>query len=77
MDVARRHDRLGLVTPRFLGVQATLNSALAITDDFAVGSAHSKCSFWFVVLILAIAIKPRFYGHFEFFSAIFSSHRAY
>jgi hypothetical protein len=67
MDVARPHHRLGLIAPRLLRFQTTFNSTLAVADDFAVVFVHSKCSFWLDWMTLAITIKPRIYGHFEFF----------
>ena len=42
MDIAGLHDRLGLIAPATLGVQATLNSALAIAQDLRIASLHSK-----------------------------------
>jgi hypothetical protein len=78
VDVARRHHWLGLITPSFFGIKTTLDSALAIADDFAVTSTHSKCSFWLSWMTLTIAIKPRSHGHFEFFyPQIFSASRLF
>ena len=42
VNIAGLHDRLGLIAPATLGVQATLNSALAITQDLRIASLHSK-----------------------------------
>jgi hypothetical protein len=44
VDVAGSHHRLGLVAPRFIGIQPMFDSALAIAEDFYVSSLHSKCS---------------------------------
>ena len=45
VNIAGLHDRLGLIAPTALGVQATLNSALAITQDLRIASLHSKWPF--------------------------------
>ena len=42
VNIAGLHDRLRLIAPATLGVQATLNSALAITQDLRISSLHSK-----------------------------------
>ena len=42
MNIAGLDDRLGLIAPTALGVQATLNSALAITQDLRIAFLHSK-----------------------------------
>ena len=36
VNIAGLHDRLDLIAPTALGVQATLNSALAITQDLQI-----------------------------------------
>src|SRR5258708_7524036 len=53
MDVARRHDRLRLIAPDSLGIQAALNSLLAVAQDFGIGSHHSKCCFFLGGLVLS------------------------
>jgi hypothetical protein len=45
VDVGRLEHRLLPRVPDFLGVESSLNSALAITEDLGIGSAHSKCFF--------------------------------
>jgi hypothetical protein len=78
VDVGRRYYWLGLIAPGFFWIKTTLDSALAITDDFAVSFAQSKCSFWLIWMTLTIAIKPRSHGHFEFFyPQIFSASRLF
>jgi hypothetical protein len=42
MNIAGLHDRLGLIAPTALGVQATLNSTLAIAQDLKIAFPHSK-----------------------------------
>jgi hypothetical protein len=42
VNIAGPHDRLGLIAPATPGVQATLNSALAITQDLRIAFLHSK-----------------------------------
>ena len=42
MNIAGLHHRLPLIAPTALGLQATLNSALAITQDLRIASLHSK-----------------------------------
>lgn len=46
MDVAGAQHRSRLFTPAPFGVQATLDSVLAITQDLRVTSTHSKCLFF-------------------------------
>jgi hypothetical protein len=59
MNIARRHHRLGLIAPDTLRVQTALNSALAIAEDFGIGSVHSKWSFSLVGLALNTFTKPK------------------
>ena len=42
VNIAGLHDRLRLIAPATLWVQATLNSALAIAQDLRIASLHSK-----------------------------------
>jgi hypothetical protein len=57
MNIAGLHDGLGLIAPTALGVQATLNSALAITQDLSIASLHSKWPFSWDGFGLVTAIK--------------------
>jgi hypothetical protein len=59
MNIAGPHDRLRLIAPATLGVQTTLNSALAITQDLRIASLHSKWPFFWDGFGLVTAIKPR------------------
>src|SRR6476469_7500010 len=45
MDVAGAHHRRLGVNPSTLGIQTAFDSALAVSQDFAVSSVHSKCFF--------------------------------
>ncbi|MFO7871384.1 MAG: hypothetical protein R6V03_08135, partial [Kiritimatiellia bacterium] len=46
--------------------QPTFNSFLAVTDDFAVGSAHLKCPLSLVFVVFNIFTLTNTGGHFEF-----------
>jgi hypothetical protein len=46
MDVAAAEHRLGLLRPPAFCVQAARDSLLAVTQDFGIGSVHSKCHFF-------------------------------
>ena len=59
MNIAGLHDRLGLIAPTALGVQATLNSTLAITQDLRIAFfTRNDLSLW-DGFGLVTAIKPR------------------
>ena len=45
MDITGTHHRCRLFTPPTLMIQSTLDSLLAVTQDFWVNSIHSKCFF--------------------------------
>jgi hypothetical protein len=45
MDVVAAEHRLGLLRPATFCVQAARDSLLAVTQDFGIGSVHSKCHF--------------------------------
>jgi hypothetical protein len=45
MNVAGFYHGLGLIAPPPLGIQATLNSLLAIAQDLRIASVHSKWPF--------------------------------
>jgi hypothetical protein len=66
MDVAGFEHRTGLVFP-ILGLQPALDSLLAITEDFAIGSIHSKGPFVGCCARCCKRISTNIYGHFEFF----------
>lgn len=66
VNVARLKHGLGLLFPVLWG-QALLDSILAVTDNFGVGSAHSKCSFCWFSLFSTNTISTNIYGHFESF----------
>ena len=51
MNIAAPHDRLRLMAPTTLGVQTTLNSALAVAQDLSIASLHSKWPFSRMVLV--------------------------
>ena len=59
VNIAGLHDRLRLIAPPALGVQATLNSTLAITQDLRIAFPHSKWPFSLGGSGLSTAIKPR------------------
>jgi hypothetical protein len=50
MDVGGAHHRCLCDSPPTLGIQTTFDSTLAVTQDFRVGSVHSKCFFSLVGL---------------------------
>jgi hypothetical protein len=58
MNIADPHDRLRLMAPPTLGVQTTLNSALAIAQDLSIAFLHSKWPFSWDGLGFVTAIKP-------------------
>ena len=45
VDVAGAQHGLGLLRPAAFCVQAARDSLLAVTQDFGIGSVHSKCHF--------------------------------
>jgi hypothetical protein len=61
VNVAGLEHRPGLLFP-VLGRQATGDSILAVTENFAVGSAHSKCPFVGCLLFLTNVFQPIFTG---------------
>src|SRR5262245_4333641 len=67
MDVAGAQHRSWLFVPSPLGVQTTLDSVLAITQDFRITSTHSKCLSSLVWLGLPLPRKPSIEAHFELF----------
>src|SRR5512139_1384296 len=50
-----------------LGLESTLDSLLAITEDFAIGSIHSKWPFCWLFFCCSKHISTSIYGHFELF----------
>jgi hypothetical protein len=60
VNVARLHDRLRLIAPATLWVQATLNSALAIAQDLRIAS-RNDLSLW-VALVLSPPSNQGFKG---------------
>src|ERR1043166_1621979 len=56
--------RLRLPTTR---CQSSFNSALAVSKDFRVLSAHSKCHFRGLFVFLNKPISTHVHGHFEYF----------
>ncbi|MGA7882877.1 MAG: hypothetical protein WCD63_18610 [Terrimicrobiaceae bacterium] len=58
MNIAGLHHRLGLIAPSALGVQTTLNSALALAQDLSIASLHSKWPFSRDGFGFVTAIKP-------------------
>jgi len=55
-----------LVLP-VLGLESTLDSLLAITQDFTIGSIHSKWPFVGCFVCCSKHISTNIYGHFELF----------
>ena len=58
MNIAGLDDWLPLITPTAPGVQATSNSALAITQDPRIASLHTKWPFSWNGFGLVTAITP-------------------
>src|ERR1700742_3974590 len=58
MDVAGAQHRSRLFTPAPFGIQATLDSVLAITQDLRVTSTHSKCLSSLVWLASSLPSTP-------------------
>src|SRR5271165_7241373 len=48
MDVASAHHRCVSLSPPTFGIQAALDSALAVAQDFGIVFVHSKCCFFLV-----------------------------
>ena len=66
MDITGSHYRVVLGLP-CTGCQPTFDSALAVTKDFGVVSAHSKCLFHGLFVFLNKPISTHVHGHFEYF----------
>jgi hypothetical protein len=66
VDIAGLEHGTGLVVP-VLGLEAALDSLLAIAEDFAVGSIHSKWPFIGCCGLDTTCILTNIYGHFELF----------
>src|SRR5215204_7103075 len=66
MNIAAAHHRLRLALP-VAWSQSSFDSALAVTEDFGVVSAHSKCHFHGCFECLNKPISTNVYRHFEYF----------
>jgi hypothetical protein len=59
-----------------LGLEPALDSLLAVAEDFAVGSIHSKWPFVGCFVCCDKRISTNIYGHFELFLCIGSKNQA-
>jgi hypothetical protein len=66
MDVTGLEYGVRLVFP-VLGPEPALDSLLAVTEDFAIGSIHSKWPFVGCCCLGNTCILTNIYGHFELF----------
>ena len=66
MEVTRLEHRASLVFPVF-GLEPALDSLLAVAEDFAVASIHSKWPFVGCCCLDTTCISTSIYGHFELF----------
>ena len=66
VDVTCPEHRLGLVFP-VLGLEPTFDSLLAVAQNFAIGSIHSKWPFVGCCGLDNTCISTRIDGHFELF----------
>ena len=69
VNVARPEHGTGLVLPG-LGLEPPLDSLLAIPEDFAIGSIHSKWPFVGRCYLDNTRISTNIYRHFELFISI-------
>src|ERR1017187_8571674 len=76
MNVAGSEHRSGLSLPVF-GLQPLLDSALAVTNNFAIGSIHSKWPFCGCYVRSRTCFSPHKDGHFELFVQTKKEFRAY
>src|SRR6478735_1835429 len=72
MDVAGAHHRRLCLSPPTLGIQTAFDSALAVSQDFAVSSVHSKCFFLGWVSLIS-SQKTKYLKAFR----VFCSHRVF
>src|SRR6266404_995454 len=66
VDIAGLEHRLRLLLP-VLGLESALDSLLAIAQDFAIGSIHSKWPFVGCFVCCGKRISTNIYRHFELF----------
>jgi hypothetical protein len=66
MDIAGLQHRTALIFP-VLGLESALDSLLAIAEDFAIRSIHSKWPFVGWCCLDTTCISTNIYGHFELF----------
>jgi hypothetical protein len=76
MNVTGPEHRKNLLLP-VPGLEAALDSLLAIAKDFAVASVHSKWPFVGCCCLSTTRISTNIYGHFELFLGIRSKNHAW